>query len=484
MQHSLEPGRPPAPTPATSGSKLPEQNAAPRRTLRWRLTIAALLPLLLAMTAAWAIATLIFTHALEQRVADQLVDTADVLTRSGLPLTPELLQRVADLQRASITLLDAEGRSLLSTSNRAADHSGPAAPDPMAIDASFDRPKRLDIDGEPLIAITRPVSGPSNSQAATLLITASLRDARDAARRAALGMGLAVLAAAALLVALQYLLLRGITRPIERLVNLANGIAAGRRDMQAGSMPHGELQALASALDDMTSRLQTYEDELAERSRLTALGEMAARLAHEVRNPLTGLKLHLQLLDERAAAADRPAIKRLLEEVDRLELIVTSTLSLTRPSKAALRPGDVGVVVDEVLQIMEPSLHHRGIELRRDVADVPRLPIDRDRLKQAVLNLIVNAADALPDGGVILANCRHDRERAIVRLCIEDSGPGLAQAPGTGEAASSAKPFGLGLGLKLCREIVAEHGGSLQLGGSEALGGACAAIELPVRTDT
>jgi signal transduction histidine kinase len=111
---------------------------------------------------------------------------------------------------------------------------------------------------------------------------------------------------------------------------------------------------------------------------------------------------------------------------------------------------------------------------------------DRDRIKQAVLNLVVNASDALPGGGSVLASSRHDQARGIVAISIEDSGPGID--PQLGDPAhavpGSSKPFGLGLGLKVCREIVAEHDGRLDLGRSETLGGGRATIELPARATT
>jgi hypothetical protein len=141
----------------------------PRGSLQFRLTLAALLPLLLAMTAAWAVATFVFTRTLEQRVEQQIENTANVLTGSGLPFTPELLQRVADLQQVEIALLDVEGRMVSRTRGNAA--------------------------SEPAITIVRPIAGGSDPRAAAVMVAASLRDARDAARRAAFGMGLAVLAA-------------------------------------------------------------------------------------------------------------------------------------------------------------------------------------------------------------------------------------------------------------------------------------------------
>ena len=439
--------------------------------------------MLLAMLAAWVIATVAFTRTLEQRVESQIGNAANVITRNGLPLTTELLQRVADLQQAEIALLGPDGTVIASTRGNLSAFAARAITRQPAGARGTETTLHLDAAGEPAIAIVRPLVERSDPRASAVLITASLRDARDAARRAALGMGLAVLAAGALLVVLQYLLVRSITEPISGLVAMANEIASGNRDVHADTAPHGELQALSTALNDMTTKLQVYETELAERSRLAALGEMSARMAHEIRNPLTGLKLHLQLLDERATPADRPTLRRLLDEVGRLELIVAASLSMTRTQPVVLREADVGGAVDEVLVLMEPSLRHRGIELTRALGSTPPVAMDRDRMKQAVLNLVVNASDALPDGGSVLATCLHDTARGVVTISIEDSGPGIDPAYGDGPdgVTGSSKPFGLGLGLRVCREIVAEHGGRLVLGRSASLGGAAATIELPAR---
>jgi two-component system sensor kinase FixL len=141
-------------------------------------------------------------------------------------------------------------------------------------------------------------------------------------------------------------------------------------------------------------------------------------------------------------------------------------------------------VIEEVLQLMEPSLRHRHIDLTRQLAGLPPVTMDRDRFKQALLNLIANAADALPGGGAILVTTARDPTQGTMRVSVEDSGPGFPpeQLAGNSNAAGSHKPFGLGLGLRLCREIATGHGGRLELGRSDALGGACATIELPADT--
>lgn len=453
-----------------------------RNNLHLRVMLAALLPLLLAMVAAWAIASLIFARTLEQRVADQLADAADTFAETGLPYTTEVLQRVADLQGARIALLDRQGVVVTHTTGEVPASVIATAVDMLARQPAAGGMQRIDAADEPVVVVVRPVAAQRDARASAILLAGSLRDARTAAARAALGMGLAVLAAGVLLVTLQYLLMRSITRPMSRLAAMARDIASGRRDVHAPPAPLGELQALATSLNELTAKLGAYEHELAERSRLAALGEMSARIAHEIRNPLTGLKLHLQLLGERVRDEDAATVQRLLDEVSRLELIVASSLSLTRAQPAQLRADDANLALDEVLQLMEPSLRHRRICLERELAPLPAVRIDRDRLKQALLNLVVNAADALPDGGTILARSTHDAAQQQISISIEDSGPGLPPEPR--EPAASGKPFGLGLGLRVCREIVTEHGGTLELGRSASLGGARVAISLPVRAST
>jgi signal transduction histidine kinase len=442
---------------------------------------AALLPLLLAIVAGWLIATVTFTRTLEQRVAEQLGNTADVLTGSGLPFTPELLQRIAELQRTSITLLDSSGAILLSTEGELADALRESIDKGAVAGLASSSLSAVEFNGRPAMVATRVLPAGIDPRASTLIVAASLEDARDAASRAAWGMGLAALAAALLLVVIQYFLVRGITRPIDELVEMANGIAAGRRDVQASTSRQDEIAALGQALNAMTGKLQAYESELAERSRFAALGELSARIAHEIRNPLTGLKLNLQLLAERTGSTDQARLQKLLEEVARLELIVTSSLSLARSRPAEKRPEDLNGVVSEVLQLMEPSLRHRHIVLETRIASIPAFPIDRDRIKQALLNLLVNASDALVDGGRVVVSTGSTAD--VASITIEDSGPGIA--PELREKlhtiSTSTKPFGLGLGLRICREVAEEHQGRLLVDTSEELRGARLTLELPLQ---
>ncbi len=444
--------------------------------------LASLAPLLVAVAGAWVIATMVFTRTLEARVLAETRHATTVLSSGNLPLSPGLLERLALLENADLLLLDGDGRIALSTNPSLPEAVRAAAATLAARRGGGEDTLRLDVGGSPALAVISPIATP-DPRYRQLIAIAPLRDAREAARRAGIALAIAALVACLVLGLVLHALAGAITRPLEELAGFAAGIAGGRRDARLALGRRDEIGTLARALDDMAERIGAYESQLASQSRLTALGEMAARIAHEVRNPLTGLKMHLQLMSERAAPAEARPLRLLLEEVRRLELIVESSLTLARPRRTTAERTDLVALVEDVLGLMRPALEHRGIELAARLSAVPALDLDPGLGRQALLNLIVNGADALPDGGTLLVSCACSEDRRFVMLGVEDSGPGLDPAIAAAVAATApgGKPFGLGLGLGVCREFAAAHGGTLYAGERSALlGGARFVIALPL----
>jgi signal transduction histidine kinase len=331
------------------------------------------------------------------------------------------------------------------------------------------------------IAIYQALDADREPRYSALVAVAPLGDAAGAAARAAWWLGLAMLAATALLGALLLVLVRNITRPLAQLSALADRIAAGERERGIELPRDDEIGALGKSLNAMMLRLARYESRLASTSRMSALGEMSARLAHEIRNPLTGLKLHLQLLAERIGASESKRVARLLNEVQRLELLVASTLLLGGDQSLDKTNTSIGPLVAEVLDLMEPSLAHRGIEARCHCDEGLQAHIDRARLRQALLNLIVNAADAMPQGGELRISAKLDAQTASVQIVTEDAGPGMSDeiSARLRDGPVTTKRFGLGLGLTVCQDVAAAHGGELRIERSAELGGARMVIALP-----
>ena len=131
---------------------------------------------------------------------------------------------------------------------------------------------------------------------------------------------------------------------------------------------------------------------------------------------------------------------------------------------------------------MGPSLAHRGIEVERRCDESLCASVDSARLRQAILNLVTNAADAMPQGGRLLIVAAADVVRSMNTIAVEDSGPGVPEAirAGLQETPASTKPFGLGLGLAVCRDVAAAHGGELHIERSAELGGARFVVTLPL----
>jgi signal transduction histidine kinase len=453
-----------------------------RPSLYWRLTFALLGPLLLAMLAAWAIGVSIVSQSLEDRVERQSRNAARVLAVAGLPYTPELLRRLAAMQQADFVLVDRAGQVALATSPDVGE----------ALEAAIGRfvvagdgevpPERLE-QPVPAIAVYEPIPEQQDPRYSALVAVVPLADAQGAARRAALALGLAMLAAALLLAALLLALVRGITRPLADLAAFANRIAAGEREERIDLASSDEIHALAESLNAMVLRLADYENRLASRSRLAALGDMSARLAHEIRNPLTGIKLHLQLLAERADPRDAARARQLLIEVQRLELLVSSTLMLGGEQPLSIGPVDLTDLVADVLDLMQPSLAHRGIVVERDCRSIPGVVADRARLRQALLNLVVNAADAMPRGGRLRVSTQTDPGAPLALIAVDDAGSGVSDElrEKLRTDSVSTKPFGLGLGLVVCRDVAAAHGGELRIERSETLGGARFVLAIPLQ---
>lgn len=214
------------------------------------------------------------------------------------------------------------------------------------------------------------------------------------------------------------------------------------------------------------------QQESARQERLAALGEMAAVLAHEIRNPLGAIKGLAQFLGEKRAA-DPPQLemtRTIADEATRLERLVNDLLTYARPRPPNLQPTELPGVLDEVLRLMGPATNTAGVVCRLDVAG-NALPIsaDPEQLKQLFGNLVLNAIQAMPTGGRLTLTQRSvdgkSRKRRAVEVTVEDTGAGISEA----DLSRVFEPFyttrskGTGLGLAICTQITAAHGGTIRV---------------------
>jgi signal transduction histidine kinase len=231
--------------------------------------------------------------------------------------------------------------------------------------------------------------------------------------------------------------------------------------------------------------------QMKERDRLAALGEMAAGLAHEIRNPLAAIKGATQYLDPRRLPSDdREFLEIIVEEVNRLNGVVSQFLDYSRPLKSSMTPGDVGEILQRTFKLLAPEIPDR-IELTLDLApELPAVNCDAEQLKQVFLNLALNAFQAMPGGGSLTASTRlarddlapwresHARDRVEVRF--RDTGPGIPPEARENVFVPffTTKEKGTGLGLAISQRIVKAHQGTIAVL-SPSGGGAEFVISLP-----
>jgi two-component system, NtrC family, sensor histidine kinase HydH len=231
-----------------------------------------------------------------------------------------------------------------------------------------------------------------------------------------------------------------------------------------------QLEKANANLREQTERLAQVQETLRQAERLSTLGEVAANLAHEIRNPLATMRGNVQILAANPPDADRHEFNEmLLREIDRLDGVVAGYLRAARAPAVDSGPSDAVAALESVAELTHRQAERCGVVIERSGSDKLLVLVGVAPLTQVFMNLTLNAIQAMPDGGRLRIECRtvrgpqgHADEAEIV---FTDTGPGVqtTDRDKVFRPFFTTKPTGTGLGLGIARHLVEEHGGSLTL---------------------
>lgn len=255
------------------------------------------------------------------------------------------------------------------------------------------------------------------------------------------------------------------------------------------------MQTLSSKTADVVRSLQESHRQTMRAEQLAAVGQLAAGMAHEIRNPLTSLKLLVQTARERTAAdgLQERDLAVMEEEIDRQEKILQTFLDFARPPLPNITALNITELIDKTVQAVRPRATQQGVEIVSECGELPVIDVDESQLRQVLLNLLLNALDALPEGGHVWIRATSVNSRPTTQtdgdvkndellIRISDDGSGLpAEEPcRIFEPFVSTKATGTGLGLSISNRIAEAHGGEITAG-NRAEGGAEFTLRLPFR---
>jgi signal transduction histidine kinase len=235
----------------------------------------------------------------------------------------------------------------------------------------------------------------------------------------------------------------------------------------------------------VTLRNETEREQLREETvrldRLASLGKLSAGIAHEVRNPLTGISLLLDDLHDKPgfSAEDREMLSKALSEIERVERLISALLNYSSPVRSDFREGDLTQLLRDILLLMRRQAEKQGVVMNFECGSLPQFRFDPEKIRQALINILKNALEALETGGVITiaTECLD----TTVSISIHDNGPGIRHQdlPLIFEPFFTRKGAGTGLGLSITQRIIEEHHGTLTVE-SDASAGAIFRITLPL----
>lgn len=236
---------------------------------------------------------------------------------------------------------------------------------------------------------------------------------------------------------------------------------------------------------DITQRVK-MEQRIRESERMAYIGQITMSLSHEIRNPLSAVKMNLQILqkNEQILGNDRRRIDISIREVNRLEQILLELLDFAKPIQIKFQPHQINDILSSSIELLEIKIKEAALTVKADLyQNLPEMLLDSEKIEQAFINLLLNAIEASPKGGTIhITTGYYKKDRSMIEITIADEGKGISDKnlPNIFQPFFTTKSRGTGLGLGIVKRIVEAHHGSIEADNLNS-GGAVFRMRLPIR---
>jgi signal transduction histidine kinase len=274
-----------------------------------------------------------------------------------------------------------------------------------------------------------------------------------------------------------------IGRPLTKLHQGTELVGAGNLDYRVGTAAQDEIGELSRAFDQMTENLKRAEERLLQSERMAAIGETAAMVGHDLRNPLQGIMGSIYILRKRLGPTmddkTREAIDLIEKNVEHSSRIISDLLEYSSEIKFQLGETTPGSLIRNALAHIGREIPS-NIKLFDSAKDEPEMIVDSAKMQRVIVNLVNNAIDAMPEGGTLAVSS--NVEDSTVEISITDTGTGMAEEvmQKLWIPLFTTKKKGMGLGLSICKRIVEAHGGSISV--QSILGeGSTFTVKLPIK---
>jgi signal transduction histidine kinase len=415
-----------------------------RLRLHQRIAIPFALVALVATSVAALSAVSAISQTLQSRVEKQVLSTLTVISQSDFALNAAILRSVKAITGADIITYTAAGTIVATTVEPGADSrpliaavtgSG-VTQSVMSSGAGAPTVRTLDCGRPCLVAHRRVTTRPDT----VVAVVADTSELIAATRRLAATVLIGAALSLAVMIVLSQVITRRVTAPIDE------------------ALVRSEKLALA--------------------------GLMAARVAHDIRNPLSSIKMQTQLVGARLRndAETQAQVGAVLRDIQQVETVVKDLIELARPGELKRRPTSLNDVIRDVLNQLAPQLTYRKIAVDAQLADgLPVVELDPDRFRQVLINVLGNAADAMTTGGTLRVATRQQPDGSTVVLDVCDDGIGIDPAirDRIFDPFVSTKRDGVGLGLVNAKAVIESHGGTIELFAAEPRG-TCARMTIPM----